>query len=147
MQRHKVTRIKRKSKGNAAEMEQGHDFSRSKTRKNSLAKDQILKDKCTRGEIEAGAELEADVTTFWLERSGVSYIFENLEAGLELERSLSTFTVQICIFSPFSVKLFRFEVCWSEVLPKSLGVGLKPELLGKKLERSSSRKFATPLHF
>ena len=78
MHRHKVTRIKRKSKCNkcnaAAEvMEQRHNFprpkSRSRSRKNSKAKNRILEDKCTRWEIEAGAESEADFATFWLDCS------------------------------------------------------------------------------
>ena len=69
MQRHKGMRIKRKSKCNAAaaEIEQEHDFPRP--RSNFRARDRIFKDKCTRGEIKAGAESEKDFTTLWLERS------------------------------------------------------------------------------
>ena len=76
MQWHKVTKITQKSKFNkcnaaAAELEHGHNFRRPKSRprikKNFQAKDRIFEDKCTQGEIEAGAE--ADFATFWLECS------------------------------------------------------------------------------
>ena len=147
MQRHKLTRIKRKYKSNksnaaAAKMEQRHDFPRPRTRKNFQAKDRAFEDMYTRGEIEVGSGFRSFLAGMQLECS----IFSKIRNRLELECSLSAFTVQISIFSSFSVNLFRFEICWSKVLPKSLGVGLKSELLKKKLEWSCSRKFAIPLH-
>ena len=71
MQRYEVTRIKPKSKCNAAgaKMKQGHNFMKPRTRKNYQVKDRIFEDKCTQGYSEAGAESEASFATFWLDRS------------------------------------------------------------------------------
>ena len=67
-------------------------------------------------------------------------------AGVQFINLYCTNQYFCLIFLPFLFSLFRFEICWSEVLPKSLGVGLKPKLLCKKNGVERSRKFATLLH-
>ena len=147
MQLHKVTRIKCKNECNAASARTRFSEAKVETKDKKKFTSQgpnFRRQAPSRRRLnEAGTEL--DFATFLLRRH---CIFENLK----LDWSWSTVyhlllykLVFLHNFLPFSVNLFRFEVYWSEVLTKSLGVGLEPKLLMKKLGWSRNRNFATLL--
>ena len=124
MQLRKVTRIKRKSKCNAAaaEIKQGHDFLRPRSRPTIRKNFQPRTEFSSTSAFEGRLKLErskSDFATFGWSEAGKFRYLENLDTKLELECSLSTFTIQISIFACFIhfFQLICFEVCWSKVLP------------------------------